>query len=147
MSGMIRTRFGSQQELIPLIVPVQEPDLVDVLFLGGEIAWPEIRGFDGPGGPLFFNLDQSGLHGTTVSLHMIPLGKCKAGIFAELLSFRNLASGRLDPFLFSSMSFFMTDKYKIDSLALSYTSYGIFGGKKLSRVPVGNVTGLYQFPR
>jgi hypothetical protein len=105
------------------------------LSLSGGVASPEVRGFDGAGGPLFFNLDRSESQYAAASLGLDPRGKFKTGLTAETFSFRNLASGRLDPFLFSTMTFFFPDKYKIDSLAVSYASYGIFGGKQIKPSP------------
>ncbi len=105
--------------------------LAPSLMLSGGIARPQIRGFDGPGGSLFFNLDKTESYGASVSAGVNPSGKLTTGLFAELLCASNQASGRLDPFLFSSMSLFMPDKYKIDSSAVSYKSYGFFCEKQL----------------
>ena len=108
---------------------------------------PQIRGFDGAGGALFFNLDQTAVYATAASLAISPRGKFEAGITAELFSFRNTASGRLDPFLFSNMSLFMPDKYKIDSLVSAYASYGIFGRKTLRPRPWWHCDGLVSVSR
>ena len=117
------------------------------LSLSGAIAGPGMRGFDGSGGPLFFNLDHSELYGVAGSFRLMPPGKFEAGITGELFSFRNLASGRFDPFFLSTISLFMWDKYKIDSLAFSYRSYGIFTGRKIKPLPWWQCDGFLSVSR
>jgi hypothetical protein len=124
-----RALHGKGEATFPLLA------LTPRISLSGSIAMPELRGFDGLGGPLFFNLDQTESHSVLASAGVQPFKEWEAGITAELFDFRNSESGRLDPFLFSTMSFFMPDKFKIDSLAFSYSSYGLFGKKRIRPLP------------
>ena len=87
---------------------------------------PKLRGFDGPGGPMFFYLDKNSLDIESAAISGNFWRKIRAGLTAEHCSFSNDIAGRLDPYLFSSMFVFMPNKYKIDYADFAYSSYGMY---------------------
>ncbi len=66
---------------------------------------------------------------------------------AEHFSLYNTASGRFDPYLFSNMSLFMPDKYKVDSSVVSYYSYGMFGEKQANVRPWWHLDAILSISR
>ena len=96
------------------------------LEMSSAFGAPKLRGFDGPGGPMFFYLDKNSLDIESAAISGNFWRKIRAGLTAEHCSFSNDIAGRLDPYLFSSMFVFMPNKYKIDFADFAYSSYGMY---------------------
>jgi hypothetical protein len=109
--------------------------------INAGLAQPVVRSYDGKGGPEYFYLnDNTSVFGSAELSGSVPLA-IEAGMTAEYFSFNTNAAGRLDPYMFSSMTFFVPTKYKIDSLLLNYSSIGFFAQR---RQPVFNFWQLQE---
>jgi hypothetical protein len=107
-----------------------------------SIAHPAFSGYDKTGGTRYFYLDKNSALLTNAEIGGKWLLDIKSGLTAEYMNLSNNKAGRFDPYMFSSMTFFVPTKYKIDSLKAKYMSLGMFVEREQ---PVYRWWQLYEF--